>query len=797
MKKIRINELARELEVKAHEILDRLPELGVTEKKTHSSSIDEDVAIKLRQYYGQDVPDYVHDPNADDSTSEGHDEAHARGRARSSAPPSRSHRSHRCTPAARTAACRRTRAGPEEEKPAAEEAPRPMRADPPAAGGPPDSSAGRCARACRPEGPRATPAPPAPHVPHARAPGSRAAVAARAAPAAPATQTPPAAAVRARAVRSPRPPSRCPPRRAPARCFPARASRSLQSPAPGAPQQRPQVDSAPRAAARPRRRKRRAPVGPGAPAMPCAPQQRPLAGQPAARPVVPPRPDLVAKLSAPRPGDAAAAGAAASRHSQGAQRSRFPASRFIADPSVPASPWWPSPACVRACRRAASRRSAPAASHFARRAWSPVWRRRPRSSRRAGVPASAAPSASSASASRKRRFCGRRRRQVESGPPPINREITISEGITVKELSEKLDVKANLVMKKLMDRGIFATINQTLDAKLATEIARDFGASTATVSYEDEAMQAVEEAEDTKDQVQPRARGHHHGPRRSRQDVAARRHPRSQRGGPRSRRHHPAHRRLPRGDERPQDRLHRHARPRSLHPHACPRRQGHRHRRAGGGGRRRRHAADPRSHRPRPRGQGADHRGDQQDRQARRAAGAHQAAARRPRPAGRRLGRRHRHGAGFGAHAGQTSRPAARNDPAGGRHAGSQGQPGRPAMGTVHRSQARPRPRSGGHRAGAQRHAARGRFLHLRRGIRQGARHARTIAAQQIRKAEPSTPVEVLGLDSLPEAGDDFQVVTDTAKAKQIVNLPRSQGARRHRAGQDPAASPSSSCTSR
>ena len=56
-------------------------------------------------------------------------------------------------------------------------------------------------------------------------------------------------------------------------------------------------------------------------------------------------------------------------------------------------------------------------------------------------------------------------------------------------------------MKKLMDRGIFVTINQTLDAKLATDIARDFGASTATVSYEIEAMQSVEEAEDTKDQV--------------------------------------------------------------------------------------------------------------------------------------------------------------------------------------------------------------------------------------------------------------------------------------------------------
>src|SRR5205823_4688425 len=54
MKKIRINELARELEVKAHEILDRLPELGVQEKKTHSSSIDEDVAIKLRRLYGHE-----------------------------------------------------------------------------------------------------------------------------------------------------------------------------------------------------------------------------------------------------------------------------------------------------------------------------------------------------------------------------------------------------------------------------------------------------------------------------------------------------------------------------------------------------------------------------------------------------------------------------------------------------------------------------------------------------------------------------------------------------------------------
>ena len=93
------------------------------------------------------------------------------------------------------------------------------------------------------------------------------------------------------------------------------------------------------------------------------------------------------------------------------------------------------------------------------------------------------------------------KREAPAGPPPVNREITISEGITVKELSEKLDVKASLVIKKLVDRNIFATINQTLDSKLATELAREFGASTATVSFEEEAMQEVETAQVEKDQV--------------------------------------------------------------------------------------------------------------------------------------------------------------------------------------------------------------------------------------------------------------------------------------------------------
>ena len=50
MSKVRINDLARELEVKSKAILDTLPLVGVTEKKTHSSSLEEHEAEKVRAY---------------------------------------------------------------------------------------------------------------------------------------------------------------------------------------------------------------------------------------------------------------------------------------------------------------------------------------------------------------------------------------------------------------------------------------------------------------------------------------------------------------------------------------------------------------------------------------------------------------------------------------------------------------------------------------------------------------------------------------------------------------------------
>ncbi len=50
MSKIRINDLARELEVKSREILDSLTAVGVTEKKTHSSSLEDYEAELVRKH---------------------------------------------------------------------------------------------------------------------------------------------------------------------------------------------------------------------------------------------------------------------------------------------------------------------------------------------------------------------------------------------------------------------------------------------------------------------------------------------------------------------------------------------------------------------------------------------------------------------------------------------------------------------------------------------------------------------------------------------------------------------------
>ena len=91
-----------------------------------------------------------------------------------------------------------------------------------------------------------------------------------------------------------------------------------------------------------------------------------------------------------------------------------------------------------------------------------------------------------------------------AAPILVDRDITITEGITVKDLSEKLGVKARDLIRRLLDQGVIATINHTLDPSLAEQVAQSFGARTRVVSFEEDSLQQVEIAQ-TDGKLVPRA----------------------------------------------------------------------------------------------------------------------------------------------------------------------------------------------------------------------------------------------------------------------------------------------------
>ncbi len=83
---------------------------------------------------------------------------------------------------------------------------------------------------------------------------------------------------------------------------------------------------------------------------------------------------------------------------------------------------------------------------------------------------------------------------VSNEPLPITRSITIAEGISVKDLAEKLEVRAKDLISRLLSKGVFATINQTLDAELASEMARFFGADTNVITFEEQTAKEIDAA---------------------------------------------------------------------------------------------------------------------------------------------------------------------------------------------------------------------------------------------------------------------------------------------------------------
>jgi len=86
-------------------------------------------------------------------------------------------------------------------------------------------------------------------------------------------------------------------------------------------------------------------------------------------------------------------------------------------------------------------------------------------------------------------------------PLPITRTITITEGISVKDLAEKLGVRAKDIIGRLLTRGVFATVNQTLDAELANDMAKLFGADTNVITFEEQVAKEATAELATKEQA--------------------------------------------------------------------------------------------------------------------------------------------------------------------------------------------------------------------------------------------------------------------------------------------------------
>jgi len=100
----------------------------------------------------------------------------------------------------------------------------------------------------------------------------------------------------------------------------------------------------------------------------------------------------------------------------------------------------------------------------------------------------------------------RRTATIERAPAPAPREpreITITEGVTVRDLAEKLDVRAKDVLKILLDRGVFASINQALDTATATNLAEAFNGTVNVITFEEDVVREVAK-EEKPENLEPR-----------------------------------------------------------------------------------------------------------------------------------------------------------------------------------------------------------------------------------------------------------------------------------------------------
>jgi translation initiation factor IF-2 len=108
---------------------------------------------------------------------------------------------------------------------------------------------------------------------------------------------------------------------------------------------------------------------------------------------------------------------------------------------------------------------------------------------------------------KKRALPGKEQRKTEiTVPRASKRVIKISEVITVGDLARDMGVKAGEVIKKLMGLGMMATINQVLDADTATLIASEFDHQVENVAFDaDSALEVEHQVEEQETALMPRS----------------------------------------------------------------------------------------------------------------------------------------------------------------------------------------------------------------------------------------------------------------------------------------------------
>ncbi len=90
-------------------------------------------------------------------------------------------------------------------------------------------------------------------------------------------------------------------------------------------------------------------------------------------------------------------------------------------------------------------------------------------------------------------------------PKAIKRRVKIDEAIELAELAKRMGIKANEMIAKLMAMGVMATVNQTIDYETATLVAAEFDFEVEKASFEEEALLNIEIDEEDDEKMIGRA----------------------------------------------------------------------------------------------------------------------------------------------------------------------------------------------------------------------------------------------------------------------------------------------------